>query len=195
MQYWIETLKSVASNAWAFTQTNPGTVVSIVGILVAIVIAWHRHRVQEKHRREDRDRVEQHERKEREREQERAKLQAKKELEEARKSRIVHVTEEYMAAATSHPPYDSHITGLIRAGITTLKTEEEAREAIEILAERAPKHPIPRNLQDALLSPSVDVLCVFRKWKEIGYGRSNPPKQFHEVIEMCKSHAKAEDLE
>lgn len=156
-----------------WVKENPGPAVGGASICITVGLFVANWVIRKRERREDR---------EREREREREKAEADKR--EARAARIQLVVDEYVRNARSL--LDSHVTGLIRAGIAELETDEEAREAIRIIEAKEPGHPIPRNLKDSLMAFGTNVLCVFRKWKAVGYGHANPPVQFEQVIHMCQ---------
>ncbi len=156
-----------------WVEENPGPAVGVSSVCVTIALFTANWVSRKRERREDR-----------EREQAREGKKADAEQQTARAARIQLVVDEYVRNVRSL--LDSHITGLIRGGIAELETEEEVREAIRMIDEKETGHPIPRNLKHSLMASSTDVLCVFRKWKAVGYGHANPPVQFEQVIHACQ---------
>jgi hypothetical protein len=123
---------------------------------------------------------------ERQRREEDTRREEDKAREAARAKRINDVVSKYLGLAEARPPINSNVPGLIQAGIAELRSDEEAREVLEILERRAQRAPV-RRYREALMDPAVDVLAVFQGWRDLVRERGqNPGIEFHKFIEQFR---------
>lgn len=83
-----------------------------------------------------------------------------------RDARIREVVNTYRANANSHPPKTSGFNGLVQAGVFTLRTDTEIREAFDQITTYGDKSPLGK-YQDLLTE--IDLYDFFALVKERGY--------------------------
>lgn len=108
-----------------------------------------------------------------------------------REARIRDVVDTYRANANSHPPKTSGFNGLIQAGVFTLRTDMEIREAVDQITTYGDKSPFGK-YQDLLTE--IDLHDFFALVKERGYDffRDGSPT---EIVQELKASQRKKDAQ